>query len=97
MADEKKNGRLTITQAIALLGLLGAIGGVWGTLAAESADTKRRVDTVEKRQTEDREQVRRDQAEIKDHVKLIDTNVQTILQTIKAMEAVQKTERRERR
>jgi hypothetical protein len=65
-------------------------------ISAEAADTKRRVDTVEKRQVEDRQVTRESLSEVKEHAKIIDSNVQIILQKVTAMEAVQRSERRER-
>ena len=85
MAEEKKNGNGRLSQVLAIAGMLGAIGGVWGTLSADNADTKRRVDTVEKRQAEDRELARREQWEIKKEVKQISENVTQIRILLESM------------
>lgn len=97
MSDEKKNGRsLAYLASVAglVLALLG-IGGYVAAIAADHADTKRRVTTVEQRQTEDRQTVQRDQREIKRDVKDIGENVQVILRKLDAIEAAQRA--RERR
>jgi hypothetical protein len=57
--------------------LLAAAGGFWH-LSGETADTKRRVDTVEKRQLEDRHELKADQKEIKQDVKETKEQVQQI-------------------
>lgn len=56
---------------------LAAAGGFWH-LSGETADTKRRVDTVEKRQQEDRLEIKQDQKEIKQDVKDTKNEVQQI-------------------
>jgi hypothetical protein len=86
----------SLSNVLTAVALLGALGGVWGTLSADGADTKRRVTTVEQRQAEDRKDTRAAIHEVKEHVKLIDQNTQLILQEVRAMQAVQRAERRER-
>lgn len=84
-----------------VLSVIIAAGGLltWvGSIAADNADLKRRISTVEDRAKEDRKATRESIGEVKEHVKVIDQNVQIILQTVRSMEAVQRerarTERR---
>ena len=60
----------------ATLFVAGAVG-FWH-LSGETADTKRRVDQVEKRQAEDRAEIKADQKEIKADVKEMKEEVQRI-------------------
>ena len=62
--------------AIVALFLAGA-GALWH-LSGETADTKRRVETVEKQQDRDRTELRSDQKEIKQDVKETKEQVQQI-------------------
>ena len=65
---------LTLTVLVAMGSLLVWVGGI----SADAADTKRRVDTVEKRQHEDRAELKQDQKEIKADVKETKEEVQRI-------------------
>lgn len=96
MADDKKNGNGRLSLLITAGGLLLSIAGVWGTLSAEQADVKRRVDTVEKRQTEDRAETKERLRDVNHKADRIDANVQIILRKLDAMEAARQAERRER-
>ena len=96
MPDEKKpgNGRVSITAAIAsLASVVGLVAWV-ATVAGDQADTKRRVTTIESRQAEDRETIRRDQTEIKQDMKEVKADVQTILRKLVEMETIRRAERR---
>lgn len=80
--------------------LVALAAGGWH-LSAEVAGTKQRVDSVEKRQdgtekkqTEDRKEIREALVETNQYVKVVDQNVQLILQKLSAMEATQRAERR---
>lgn len=65
---------LTLAALIAMGSLL-----VWvGNISADAADTKRRVDNVEKRQEEDRRVIREDQREIKQDIKETKEQLQQI-------------------
>lgn len=64
-------------QGIAASLLVAAVGAFWH-LNGETADTKRRVDHVEKRQLEDRQEIKTDQKEIKQDVKETKEQVQQI-------------------
>jgi hypothetical protein len=72
---------------------IAAAGALWH-LSGETADTKRRVETVEKRQVEDRETIRRDQHEIKTDVKEIKDAVQKILIRQESQEAARSVRER---
>lgn len=64
--------------------VLAGAGALWH-LSGETADTKRRVDTVEKRQLEDRQELKQDQKEIKTDVKEVKTEVQQIRILLESM------------
>jgi acetyl-CoA carboxylase alpha subunit len=66
------------------------------TIAVTYGQTKEKVMNIEERQKEDRRNTRENISEVREHVKQIDKATQEILQTLKAMEAVQRAERRER-
>ena len=69
--------------ALAALFIAGA-GAFWH-LSGETADTKRRVDTVEKRQEEDRREVRESVKETKQDVKDVKNEVQQIRILLESM------------
>lgn len=96
MADEKKNGRLPLSTVALIVGIIGGPLAVWGESQLERGATKEKITTIERRQEEDRRVTRENISEVKDHVKIIDQNTQIILQEIRAMQAVQRAERRER-
>jgi hypothetical protein len=97
MAEEKKgaNGFHART-ALTIIGIIGGPLLVWGDVQMERGSTKEKIAHIERRQEEDRKNTRQDINEVKEHVKLIDQTTQTILQEIRAMQAVQRAERRER-
>ena len=95
MAEEKKpNGHLRT--ALAVAAIIGGPLAVWGDVQMERGSTKEKLDHIEKRQQEDRRDTRQGINEVKEHVKQIDQNVQVILQEIRAMQAVNRAERRSR-
>jgi len=97
MADEKqKNGRITWPTLAAVATALLALGGSWFTWGQQAGELRQRVMNVEQRQSEDRKETKDNISEVKRDVKQIGSDVQTILQTIKAMEAVQRAERSKR-
>lgn len=95
--DEKKNGRISLSTVAIVVGIIGGPLAVWGDSQKERGTTNERLQNVERRQNEDRKDTRSAISEVKEHVKLIDHNTQIILQKITAMEAVQRSERRDRR
>ena len=95
-SDEKKNGRISLSTIAVVVGIIGGPLAVWGDSQSERGQTKERLTNIERRQSEDRKDTRAAVSELKEHVKLIDHNTQIILQKITAMEAVQRSERRER-
>ena len=98
MADDnnKKNGRFHIGTAVIILGMIGGPLAVWGESQLERGTTKEKIQQIEKRQQEDRRDMRQNVNEVKEHVKTIDQATQMILQEIRAMKAVQEAERRRR-
>ena len=80
----------TIGNVLTILTMLFAIGGVWATVSADNADTKRRVDTVEKRTDEDRRDGKEDRKEIKQDVKDTKEIVQQIMRKLDALDAAQR-------
>ena len=95
-ADDKKNGRISLSTIGLAVAIIGGPLAVWGESQLERGSTKERLGNIERRQSEDRKDTRAAITEVKEHVKLIDHNTQLILQKITAMEAVQRSERRER-
>jgi hypothetical protein len=82
---------------LAALVAVASLGGVWGQMRGETARLEERLAGLEKRREEDRRELREAVAETSQHVKIVDQNVQVILQKITAMEAVQRAERRNER
>lgn len=78
--------RAWLGTALAIVVALGGISAAWTNLAADNADTKRRVTTIEQRQEEDRRTLRDEQREIKDDVKDVKSNVDLILRKLDRME-----------
>ena len=98
MADDnnKKNGRFHIGTAVIIIGMIGGPLAVWGESQLERGTTKEKIQQIEKRQQEDRRDMRQNVNEVKEHVKTIDQATQMILQEIRAVKAVQEAERRRR-
>ena len=98
MADDnnKKNGRFHIGTAVIIIGMIGGPLAVWGESQLERGTTKEKIQQIERRQQEDRRDMRQNVNEVKEHVKTIDQATQMILQEIRAMKAVQEAERRRR-
>lgn len=94
MSDEKKNGRFHIGTAVIVLGMIGGPLAVWGDSQRKDAVRDEKITNVEKRQAEDRQTTKESLRQVDTKVERIDENVQQILQTIKAMEAVQRADRR---
>ena len=97
MSEEKKNGRFHIGTAVIILGMIGGPLAVWGDAQLERGSTKEKLQQIEKRQAEDRRSTRENLNEVKEHVKTIDQSTQLILQELRAMKAVQDSERRRSR
>lgn len=94
MADQPKNGRVHLGTVLMVLGVIGGPLVVWGDANRKEGQITEKLSTLEKRQQEDRSDTRQNINEVKQHVQQIDRATQEILQTIRAMEAVQKAERR---
>jgi hypothetical protein len=91
-----KHGRISLSTIAIIVGMIAGPLAVWGDSQKERGTTNEKLTTLERRQNEDRKDTRAAISEVKEHVKLIDHNTQIILQKITAMEAVQRSERRER-
>lgn len=87
MAEEQKNGRVSVTNVLTILGMVAGLLGVWGTLAADNARMKERVDQLERRVENERQDTKTDVKEIKSDVKATNENVQLILRKLDVMEA----------
>ena len=96
MPEEKKNGRFHIGTAVIIIGMIGGPLAVWGESQLERGQTKEKIQQIEKRQSEDRRDTRQNLNEVKEHVKTIDQSTQLILQELRAMKAVQDSERSRR-
>lgn len=97
MSDDKKNGhRITPQTVIAAGTILLTIGGSWFAWGQQTGELKQKVSTLEQRQSEDRKDTKEALNKVDTKVERIDQNVNQILQTIKAMEAVQRAERSKR-
>ena len=88
---------VSVGNILTILAMFGALAGSYATLYADSADTKRRITTLEQRNEETRKEIKDVAHEIKEDVKEVKSDVQLILRKLDSMEAVQKSERRERR
>lgn len=87
MAEENKNGRVSIPNALTIFGMLLGLGSTWGLLSAENARTKERIDQLEKRVDNDKQETRADVKEIKSDVRSTNEAVQLILRKLDVMEA----------
>ena len=96
MSDEKKNGRIPLVPALTILGMLGGFAGTWWALAGEQGRQKEKVETIERRQIEDRVEIKTDVKDVKQDVKDVKQDVNLILRKLNEMEAAQKAARRER-
>jgi hypothetical protein len=85
--DNNKNGRFSITNVLTILGMGAGLLGVWGTLSADNARTKERVDQLEKRVDVERQDTKADVKEIKSDVRATNEAVQLILRKLDVMEA----------
>lgn len=88
---------MRISHAIAGLSLLGAIISAWVALAADNADTKRRVSSLEQQHAEQREEARSVTKEIKSDIKETKQDVQTVLRKLETLEALQRAADRRNR
>ena len=88
--EKERRHFVSLGNVLTILGMLGAVGASYVTLASDSATTKQRLATLEKRNDETRTEIKSVAHEIKG-------DVQLILRKLDAMEAVQRHERRERR
>jgi hypothetical protein len=92
--DKKRNGGhlVAVASAAALVLSLLGIGGYVVAIAADHADTKRRVSNVESRQAEDRAETKNDVKEVKQDIKDVKKDVEQIRLLLERM----RQERRER-
>jgi len=93
MSDEKKNGRITLPAVLAVLGIIGGPLAVWGESQLERGETKQRLSTIEKRQDEDRREIKERLQRIEDKSQRTDDNVQLILRKLDVMDAAQRRSR----
>jgi uncharacterized protein HemX len=96
--DMQVNGhKISLATILAVVMAVGTMAGSWFVWGQQAGQLQGKVLTLEERAKEDRKDTRQNIGEVKEHVKVIDQNVQVILQKITAMEAVQKSERRRER
>ena len=79
---------------LTILAMFGALAVSYATLSADTADTKRRLSTLEQRNEETRKEIKEVAHEIKGDVKEVKGDVQLILRKLEGMEAVNRAERR---
>ena len=79
--------RAWLGTVLAIVVALAGVSTAWTNLAADNADTKRRLSTVEQRQEEDRRTQREEQREIKADVREVKGNVELILRKLDRMES----------
>ena len=96
-ADDHKNGKISLTTVLTILGMLAGLAGVWGTLSADNASVKQRVIELERRVENDKQETRADVKEIKTDVKSTNEAVQLILRKLDVMEAGAQRGRRDER
>ena len=94
--EHNRRSFVSIGNVLTILGMFGALAVSYATLSADSADTKRRITTLEQRNEETRKEIKDVAHEIKGDVKEVKGDVQLILRKLDSMEAVQRSERRER-
>ena len=94
LAMQVNGHKLSLSTVLSVIGMVAALAGSWFVWGQQAGEIKQKVQTIEERQKEDRRDTRQNISEVKEHVKQIDKATQEILQTIRAMEAVQKAERR---
>ena len=85
---------VSLGNVLTILAFAGALATGWVALAADSADTKRRVTVVEARQQEDRQTTQVIVKEVKDDVKETKHDVQLILRKLVEMETARKADDR---
>lgn len=78
MADEKRNGRTLLATAGVIVGMIAGPFAVWGTLNAEAGRQKEKIEQLEKRQAEDRKEVKEQLRRIEAKTENTDKNVQEI-------------------
>ena len=82
------SGRSHITAGniLTLLAMAGALFGFWLNVSMEAGAQKQRVDTVEKRQVEDRAENKEKLNEIRSDVKQISADLQRVLRVLERVE-----------
>lgn len=86
-----------VTQAIAALSLLGAVVTAWVAVAADNADTKRRVTSLEQQHAEQKQEQKQAVQELKKDVNDVKQDVQTVLRKLDTLEALQRAQERRTR
>ncbi len=95
--DRSRRHYFSVGNVLTLLMMFGALAGVWGTNAADNADTKRRVTTLEQGEQSTRKIIKDTGDEIKSDVKETKQVMNMILQELRAMQAVERERERARR
>jgi uncharacterized protein HemX len=85
---------ISMSTVLAVVMAVGTLAGSWFVWGQQAGELRQNVQTLKERAEEDRKTSRENISEVKEHVKQIDKATQEILQTLKAMEAVQRAERR---
>ena len=86
MAEKDRRRFMSLGNVLTILGMLGAVAVSYGTLSADNARQKERVDTLK----EETKEIKRDVKDTKESVNLI-------LQHLKAMEARREADREHER
>ena len=95
--EKERRSYFSVANILTVLGMVGAIVLGYGTLAADNADTKRRVITLEYGEQKTHSLIKENAREVKNEVRETRDAVQLILRKLDSMEAVQRErERRER-
>ncbi len=95
MRGEERRG-VSFASITVAVSAITALGG-FGVLAMDAGAQKQRIETIEKRQIEDREVGSHKLNKLENKVEKIDGNVNLILQEIRAMQAEQRARERGRR
>jgi len=86
MAEKDRRRFMSLGNVLTILGMLGAVAASYGTLSADNARQKERVDTLK----EETKEIKKDVKDTKESVNLI-------LQHLKAMEARREADREHER
>mgnify|MGYP001615153334 CR=1 FL=1 len=92
--EHNRRSFVSIGNVLTILGMFGALAVSYATLSADTADTKRRITTLEQRNEETRKEIKEVAQEIKQDVKEVKGNVDAILRKLDSLEAVRQADRR---